>query len=116
MIVLTAAAIGALVGWLGAHATILGAWTLLPWGLGGAILGYSARHRSALAGAVYGFVLSFVFMLSVYSGKAPVISRMPFFALLGVVGAVCGSILAVVGRWLAGRAATRRTSSTVSNR
>ena len=110
LIILIAAAFGALLGWLGAHATALGWWTLFPWAVGGVIVGYAARARPALAGAFYGFVLSFVFMLSVYSGKASVLSRVPFFALLGAVGAVCGSSLSVAGRWVANRVATRQAS------
>ena len=109
--ILIAAGLGAVLGLLGAHATFLGWWTLLPWAVGGAVVGYAARRRPAVAGASYGFVLSFAFMLGVYTGKASVLGRVPFFALLGVVGAVCGSSLAVAGRWLAGRAATRRASS-----
>lgn len=103
MLVFIAAAFGALLGWLGAHATVLGSWTLLPWGIGGVAVGYRARSRPALAGATYGFILSFCFMLGVYSGTASVLSRVPFFALLGLVGAVCGAVAALAGRWLAVR-------------
>ena len=108
-----AAGLGVALGLLGAKAVVLGWWTLLPWAVGGAAVGYVARRRAALAGASYGFVLSFAFMLRVYTGRAPALSRVPFFALLGVVGALCGSSLAVAGRWLAVRTAVRRASSSI---
>ncbi len=109
--IVIAATIGAVLGVLGAHATVLGGWTLLPWAVVGAIIGYTMRRRSVVAGAVYGFVLAFVFMLDVYTGKASVLSRVPFFAPLGVIGAICGAIFAAAGRWLAARAEASRSPS-----
>ena len=109
--ILGATALGVLLGLLGAHATTLGLWTLLPWAVGAAGVGYVARRRPGVAGAAYGFALAFVFMLGVYTGKASVLSRVPFFALLGVVGALCGAALAVAARWLARRSAIRQGSS-----
>jgi hypothetical protein len=106
--IIIAAALGAVLGWAGAHATYLGWWTLLPWGAGAIAIGYFMRPRSLLAGAVYGFVLSFSFMLSVYTGTASVLSRVPFFALLGGVGAICAFVLSFAGSRLATRLA--RTS------
>jgi len=38
-----------------------------------------------------------VCMVSGYKGKVPVITRIPPFAVLGLVEAVCGLILTVVG-------------------
>jgi hypothetical protein len=110
LIIVIAAGFGALLGWLGAHAT-LGWFTLLPWAFGGLVVGYAARARPALAGALYGFALSFVFMLGVYTGKASVLSRLPFFAALGAVGAVCGLSLSLMGRWVANRIAPRQRST-----
>lgn len=102
--ILIAAGVGAVLGVLGAHATVLDGWTLLPWAVAGAIVGYTTRRRPVIAGAVYGFVLAFVFMLDVYTGKASLLSRAPYFALLGVIGAICGVIVAAAGRWFAARA------------
>lgn len=112
-ITLVATGFGAALGWLGAHATSLGWWTLVPWAIGGGAIGYAARRRPGVAGAAYGFVLAFVFMLSVYTGKASVLSRTPFFALLGIVGAVCGSAIALVAHWIAERGARGRPSAAV---
>lgn len=109
--IVIAAAVGAVLGVLGAHATVLGGWTLLPWAVAGAIIGYTTRRHPVVAGAAYGFVLAFVFMLDVYAGKASVLSRVPFFALLGVIGAICGAIFAAAGRWLAARAEASQSPS-----
>jgi H+/Cl- antiporter ClcA len=55
------------------------------------------KNESIVNGVVYGFVLSFVFLLAEYSGKASLISRVPFFAVLGVFGGVCGLVLGLLG-------------------
>ena len=70
----------------------------MPWGLAALALGYRAgRGEAAIAGALYGFVLCFTFTLAGYAGAAPVVSRVPFFTLLGLVGALCGLVLALLG-------------------
>jgi hypothetical protein len=93
-----AAVLGFLLGWGGAHALFLGSWTLLPWGLAGLALGYwVGRRRPLFAGALYGFILCFVFMVAGYTGSAPTITRVPFFALIGLFGAVCGMALTFAG-------------------
>jgi hypothetical protein len=92
---------GLLLGWAAAHVLFLGWWTLVPWGLAAIALGYRAgRRQAAIAGAVYGFVLCFVFTLIGYTGAASIVSRVPFFTVLGLVGALCGSVLALVGTLL----------------
>src|SRR6266568_3034333 len=89
---------GLLLGWGAAHALFLHWWTLVPWGLAALALGYRAsRGEGAIAGALYGFVLCFVFTLASYGGAAPAITRIPFFSVLGLVGALCGSLLATLG-------------------
>lgn len=91
-------ALGLALGWATAHALFLGFWTLIPWGAAGLGLGYGFGKPGAwLAGALYGFALSFVFMLAGYTGAAPLTTRIPFFALLGLFGAACGLILALIG-------------------
>jgi len=94
----SAVVVGLLLGWAAAHALFLHWWTLVPWGLGALALGYRAgRGEAATAGALYGFVLCFTFTLAGYTGAAPVVSRVPFFTLLGLVGALCGLVLALLG-------------------
>src|SRR2546426_11484062 len=84
---------GLLLGWGAAHALFLHWWTLVPWGLAALALGYRAgKGEGAIAGALYGFVLCFVFTLASYGGAAPAITRIPFFTVLGLGGALCGSL------------------------
>ncbi len=90
--------LGLFLGWAASHALFLGWWTLIPWGAAALALGYWIGKRGAmLAGAIYGFTMSFAFMLAGYTGAAPLATRIPFFALLGLFGAVCGLILAGLG-------------------
>ena len=90
--------LGLLLGWGASHALFLAWWTLVPWGLAAVALGYRASRASAIeAGALYGFVLCFVFTLAGYAGAAPALKRIPFFTAFGLVGAVCGLILALLG-------------------
>jgi len=94
----TGVALGLILGWAAAHALFLHWWTLVPWGLAGLALGYRAKGAGAVtAGAGYGFVLCFVFTLASYGGAAPAITRVPFFTVLGLVGALCGLLLALLG-------------------
>ncbi len=80
----SAVALGVLLGWTAAHFLSLQWWTLVPWGLAAVALGYRAS-------------MCFVFTLATYGGAAPAITRVPFFMILGLVGAVCGLLLALLG-------------------
>jgi len=96
--------IGAVAGWSSAHALFLGFWTLVIWGVLAVSLGLGARRgRAAAAGALFGLVASVVFMITNYGGSAPLLTRTPFFALLGVVGAVCGAPLGLLGAFIGAR-------------
>jgi hypothetical protein len=48
-------------------------------------------------GSCYGFALAFVFMIGGYAGGAPLISRLPFFAMPGLSGGMCGLLLGGAG-------------------
>lgn len=109
MRIVAAAAVGAVLGWLAALVPALGWWTLVPWGAAGALLGFAMR-KPALIGAIYGFCLSFAFMMASYTGTAPRISRVPGFALLGIAGAVAGVVVATIGSGIAARRAKARAS------
>jgi hypothetical protein len=93
--------LGVLLGILGGRFLFVGSWlSLIPWTLGGLLLGYWAgRKRWASVGAAYGFALLYAFMVAGYSGAASLVSRLPFFALIGLAGAVYGVIVA----WAAAR-------------
>lgn len=96
--------VGTLLGIIGARYVFVGsALSLIPWGTVGLAIGYWGDRRAALInGAIYGFVLTFVFMIAGYSGTASLLSRLPIFAMLGVVGAICGFVLGLVGFLLKG--------------
>lgn len=92
--------LGAVLGGLLAKVIFNGsAWNLIPWGVTGIGLGIFARSKkeAGISGALYGFVLSFIFMVRGYEGAAPIITRFPPFAVLGLFGAVCGSMLGLMG-------------------
>ena len=67
--IIAAIFLGVVLGFVGAHMLNLQWFTLVPWGFAGIALGLGAtRFKAILAGAVYGFILCFVFMLAGYSG------------------------------------------------
>jgi hypothetical protein len=97
---LVAALVGIILGITGSRFLFIGsALSLIPWGIAGVLIGlWCPTYRGAIAnGALYGFLLAFTFMLAGYTGSAPVFTRLPFFALLGIVGAVCGIGLGLIG-------------------
>ena len=54
-------------------------------GLAGIALGYRGmRGQAKMAGALYRFVLCFMFTLLGYGGAAPLVRRVPFFTVLGL--------------------------------
>ena len=75
------------------------AWNLIPWGLVGLGTGIFARNKkeALISGAIYGFVLSFLFMVEGYTGAQPLVTRFAPFAVLGLFGGVCGAILGIIG-------------------
>ena len=98
--ILISALIGFVLGGIIAKYLFVGSFlNVFWWGMFGMGIGaWSHSKTEAIKNAgVYGFTLSFVFMLFGYQGSAPILSRMPFFAILGLVGAVCGIISGLVG-------------------
>ncbi|MGY2875829.1 putative membrane protein YccC [Marmoricola sp. URHA0025 HA25] len=99
----TATAVGALLGFLGARVVLVGSGlSLVPWAIAGLALGWFCRSRrlAAAGGGVFGFALAFTFMTTGYDGSEPLGSRLPPFAVLGLVGAVCGTALGIAGQRL----------------
>src|SRR5262245_25809024 len=91
-----AAAVGIVLGVIASKLLFVGsALTLVPWGIAALIIGYfsAGRGEAVLNGVVYGFLLCFVFLVSGYTGSEPITSPMPFFALLGLFGAVRRAVL-----------------------
>jgi len=102
MKLLVSIVIGVVVGVIGARFLFVGsALSLIPWSIVGLVIGWWSKPlKGALVnGGLYGFFLAFSFMAAVYQGSAPIVSRIPFFATLGLVGAVCGLILSVIGNF-----------------
>ena len=92
---ISAILIGAILGYIGGPVQIL-----LLWAVVGVGLGYAApRNKLAIiGGAFYGFIMSFVFMLHGYDGTDSIYTKLVPFAALGLFGAICGTILAAIGR------------------
>lgn len=86
--------IGGFIGYIDGPALML-----ILWAIVGLIIGAFCVSRKAatLNGAVYGFVLAYTFMVSAYNGTAPVSTKLLPFVIFGIVGAVCGCLLALLG-------------------
>jgi len=76
---------GSLLGFIGSRVLFVGSWlSLIPWGIVGLAIGYWSQKRDAMiTGSCYGFALAFLFMIAGYAGSASLVSRLPFFAILG---------------------------------
>ncbi len=101
---------GLVLGVVGARYLFVGSWlTLIPWALGGLLIGYaSSKNEAIVNGVVYGFVLSLAFLISGYGGQSSLLSRIPFFLVLGAFGAICGVVLALVGHTVRARMMARK--------
>ena len=90
--------VGIVLGFISSRLLFLQGLTLLPWGITALLIGYfSKSQRLALInGLGYGFFLGFIFILAGYTGSEPVITKMQFFVLLGIVSAICGAVLSFI--------------------
>jgi hypothetical protein len=98
-----AAALGAALGLLGATVLLVGSGlVLLPWAVAGLALGASQTGRAAAcrAGAAYGFVLAFVFMVASYDGHAGALAVVLLVLVCSGIGGVAGAVLGILGRAL----------------
>ena len=93
VVIIFAAIVGVMLGLLGG-----GVFVLLPWTVAGLVIGYLSKTRkeSIISGVVFGFLLSFLFMVHGYQGKNPITQAIPLFLGLGLFGALCGTILSFV--------------------
>lgn len=99
--IILAAILGAILGFTGQYYVFLGWYSVIPWGLVVLAIGFWCSKRQSLyAGAVYGFCLCFSFMIAGYTGTASLVSRLPFFVLIGLFGSVCGIAVSVMGYFL----------------
>ena len=103
--------VGVIIGATGPQYVFLGWYSLIPWGLVAVALGTWGSKREALkSGAVYGFSLSFAFLIAGYTGTASLVSRFPFFVILALFGAVCGLALSALAYYLKLRFAPPRAA------
>lgn len=96
----TAGATGVVLGFLGARIVLVGsALSLLPWALAGLAIGAWCRtlRGAGAAGGVFGAALAYTFMIAGYAGDSPLATRLLPFAVLALVGAVCGTALSGAG-------------------
>ncbi|HEX9607544.1 MAG TPA: hypothetical protein VF962_09960 [Gemmatimonadaceae bacterium] len=99
--IIIAAILGVILGATGPYYAFLGWYSVIPWGLVALAVGsWCSKRQSLYAGALYGFCLNFSFMIAGYTGTASLLSRLPFFILIGLFGAVCGIALSVTGYFL----------------
>ena len=99
---LISAITGAVLGLITAYSPIKLSWLcLVPWGLGGLILGYfSADKRQSLVnGAVYGFFLSLAFLILGFSGTS-LAKALTGLILLSLFGSAGGLVSSLIGRLL----------------
>lgn len=92
--------LGSILGIVGARYLFVNSWlSLIPWGAAGFILGWTSSNKktAVINGFIYGFFLTFIFMISGYNGAQPVITRIPPFAIIGIIGGTCGVIAAMAG-------------------
>ncbi|MGH7733978.1 MAG: hypothetical protein ACREOE_09840 [Gemmatimonadales bacterium] len=97
--------VGSILGVIGARYLFVGSWlSLVPWSIAGLAIGYWARPGEWIrTGLAYGFALLLAFMIAGYSGVAPLLTRLPFFAVVALVGAIYGIVLTGAG-WAVRRA------------
>lgn len=98
--VILAAIVGCALGYVGGPPVVL-----VPWAIVGLLLGTGSKSKKAAAvnGAVYGFALAYVFMVAGYNGAEPLTTKLLPFILFGIVGAVCGVALSLIGLLVAKR-------------
>ena len=91
--------LGGVLGIVGSRFLFVGSWiSLIPWAIFGLCVGAISKSKeSILNGGLFGFVLSATFMIAGYAGTAPIFYRLPFFVIIGLIGAGCGIVLALLG-------------------
>ncbi len=94
---LVAVITGGVLGGLASKLLFLQWFTLLPWGVAAVAMGFwSPSRRAAVSnGLAFGFALGLLFMIGGYSGSDPVMTKLPFFAVLGALSAVVAAAMAV---------------------
>ena len=100
MRILIAAVISSMLGILFAHLASVGGFiTLGVWAIAGLTIGFISRNKkeALFLGSLFGFTISFVFLIADYQGSIAVVYRFFPFALLSCVGLVGGLLLGILG-------------------
>ena len=98
---------GAVLAYLSARVLLQGSWlNLIPWAVAGLIVGTfcATRKQALVAGGLFGFVLTACFMIFGFQGTSSQVPGLTFFTtILAVIGAGCGMMLTLIGRWAKAR-------------
>jgi len=107
--------VGSLLGYIGSRVLFVGSWlSLIPWAIVGLAIGSWGHMRESIVnGICYGFALAFIFITAGYTGSASLVSRIPFFAILGIFGGLCGLILGLAGSAIHGLVNNRKKGNPV---
>ena len=101
--ILKAVVLGILVGIITSKFLLANALlSLILMGLAALLAGWISNNKksSLIDGGVYGFFMAFIFMLAGYTGETSVFTRIPFFAIIGLFGGLCGLIVSFLGFFL----------------
>ncbi|MDX6278138.1 MAG: hypothetical protein QOJ72_2266 [Nocardioidaceae bacterium] len=100
-------AAGVVLGLVGARYVFVNSGlSLIPWGVASVLIGVvsTSRKHAIIDAGVFGFALAVSFMAFSYDGSNGVASVIVPFSLLGLVGAACAIVLALLGRVVRARA------------
>ncbi len=92
---------GIVLGLLAKYILAGSVYNLIIWTVAGVTIGYFSKtiRNALLNGFLFGFFVSFFFMVHGYTGTTPVVTRFIPFGALGVFGGACGIVLGIIGNY-----------------
>lgn len=98
---LISAFVGIVVGFLSTRGVLLGSWLdLFLWGAAGVIIGLFVSEKKILArsGLLYGFFVTFSFLMTGFRGASDkFVGFLIFSIFLSAIGALCGWLAVYIG-------------------